>query len=173
MKKHVTLLVTNVNEGNNLFGQDLFDQFNFKIHQVEKIDDASRNSTADSFKQKYPDVFGHALGTIKNILVNIRLKQNAVPKFVKSRLIPYALLPEFRKEADRLIKAGIWKPVKFSEWASPIVLAKKPDGTVRICGDFKITINKQIDIEQHPLPLPEDILYHITFVTESYFLKLI
>lgn len=80
-----------------------------------------------------------------------------MPKFYKSRQIPFAQISKFREEADRLINTRIWKPVKFINWASPI--APKPDGSVRICGDFKIAINSQLDIEQYPLPTGESLLH--------------
>ncbi|XP_037930136.1 uncharacterized protein K02A2.6-like [Teleopsis dalmanni] len=67
----------------------------------------------------------------------------------------------FKKEVDRLTNAGIWKPVKFSQWASPIVLASKADGSIRICGDLKQAVNAQIDIEQYILPIHESLFHKI------------
>ncbi|KAM8707464.1 hypothetical protein ACLKA7_011533 [Drosophila subpalustris] len=65
----------------------------------------------------------------KNSLKSCSDVPNSVPKFYKSRPIPFAQMEKFKEEAQRLTDAGIWKPVKFSSWASPIVLAPKPGGT--------------------------------------------
>ena len=37
----------------------------------------------------------------------------------------------------------------YSDWATPIVPVPKPDGSVRICGDFKVTINPVLQIDKH------------------------
>ena len=49
------------------------------------------------------------------------------------------------------------EPVNHSEWAAPIVPVPKADGTVRICGDYKVTINPILEIDQYPLLRPEDL----------------
>ena len=46
-----------------------------------------------------------------------------------------------------MIRAWIISPVEFSEWAAPIVPVAKPNGTVRICGDYKLTVNQATVLE--------------------------
>ncbi|KAL7724915.1 hypothetical protein ACLKA6_020051 [Drosophila palustris] len=157
---NVVIIVANVNNSNNLFGLDLFKTFNFEIQQVSNVSEA-HSSQMTNLCNKYKEVFEPAIGTIKNFKASIYLKPNSVPKFYKSRPIPFAQMEKFKEEAQRLTDAGIWKPVKFSSWASPIVLAPKPGGALRICGDFKQGVNSQLDIEQYPLPTRESLLHAI------------
>ena len=42
---------------------------------------------------------------------------------------------------EHLKQQKVIEPVQMSEWAAPIFLVLKPDGTICICGDYKMTIN--------------------------------
>ncbi|XP_048770361.2 uncharacterized protein K02A2.6-like [Ostrea edulis] len=111
----------------------------------------------EQIMSKSKDVFSEELGALKDIKAKITLKSDAKPKFCKARPVPHSLKPAVDKEIDRLIQLGIWTPVKYSEWATSIVVVAKRDGTVRICGDFKVTLNPNIEIDQYPLPRVDDI----------------
>ena len=63
-----------------------------------------------------------------------------------------------KKELDRLLQAGIIEPVQTAEWAAPIVPVVKSDGSIRICGDYKVTVNKAAEVESYPLPRIDDLL---------------
>ena len=61
------------------------------------------------------------------------------------------------EELDRLVQEGILEPVQFSEWAAPIVPVIKPDKSVRICGDFKLTVNQASKLDRYPIPRIDDL----------------
>ncbi|XP_056144368.1 uncharacterized protein K02A2.6-like [Lampris incognitus] len=51
----------------------------------------------------------------------------------------------------------IISPVEHSDWATPIVPVNKKDGTVRLCGDFKVTLNQALCVDKYPIPRIEDL----------------
>lgn len=85
------------------------------------------------------------------------LDDNAVPKFNKARPVPYTLRPKVENELQKLESEGILSKVDWAECATPIVPVVKGNGSVRICGDFKVTINPVLKAEQYPLPCIDDI----------------
>ena len=62
------------------------------------------------------------------------------------------------KELNRLEEEGIITKMSHSDWAAPIVPVPKGDGRIRVCGDYKVTINPSLEVDQHPLPKPDDLL---------------
>jgi hypothetical protein len=71
--------------------------------------------------------------------------------------VAYSLRNKIKKELVRLEKEGTLTKVNHSEWATPIVPVLKKNGDIRICGDFKVTVNPVLKVDQYPLPKIEDI----------------
>ena len=111
----------------------------------------------DSLMEANSALFQDRIGTIKGYEAKIYIKTDAVPKFTKARNVPVALQNAVDNELDRLITENILKPIPFSPWASPIVIVPKPDGGVRIWGDFKRTVNPNIESEVYPTPSNDEI----------------
>ncbi|XP_041823137.1 uncharacterized protein K02A2.6-like [Melanotaenia boesemani] len=109
---------------------------------------------------KHEDVFKEELGMLQGMKASIRVSPEARPKFYRPRSVPYAMRAKVDVELERLQRQGIISPVKYAEWAAPIVPVLKPDGDVRVCGDFKLTVNSASSLEQYPIPRVED-LFHI------------
>ena len=106
---------------------------------------------------KYERVFKEELGRLNEAPAKIYANKEARPRFFKPRNLPYALKAKVGAEIDRLVQQGIMQPVKYAEWAAPIVPVLKPDNTVRICGDYKLTVNKVSKLEQYPIPRVDDL----------------
>ena len=67
------------------------------------------------------------------------------------RNIPLAVRPAVAKELQRLQDQGYIELVEVSEWVSPIVVAHKHDGRVRLCVDLR-DVNSKIIVERYPMP---------------------
>ena len=57
-----------------------------------------------------------------------------------------------------MVKEGIFEPLESSEWAAPIVPVQKSDGSVQICGDYTVTVNKVTQCNKYPVPRAKDLL---------------
>ena len=88
---------------------------------------------------------------------HLKLKENVTPQFFKPRPVPFALKEKIVEELKRLERLGVSEKVEFSDWATPIVPVPKPDRSVRICGDYKATINPVLDVPEYPMPTAEEL----------------
>ena len=158
--KDLTLYVVKT-EGPALFGRDWLHQIQLDWKRICAI--SKEQPTQDTQKKleklidDYSEVFKDEIGTFKSTKAKLTLKEGSQPKFCKARPVPYAMKPKVEVELKRLEKEGILHKVKFSDWATPIVPVAKSNGTVRICGDYKITVNPQLQTEEYPLPRIDDI----------------
>lgn len=121
-----------------------------KLVQLEKM-------TLQQVLSKHEEVFKEELGTLKDTTATLHVPTDASPKFYRPRSVPYALKTKVEEEIDRLLRDKIISPVKYSEWAAPVVPILKPDGSIRLCGDYKLTINRVSKLEQYPIPRVEDL----------------
>ena len=85
------------------------------------------------------------------------LKGESNPKFCKPRPVPFGLQEGVEQELKRLCDAGTIESVTHAEWASPVVPILKNDGSIRLCGDYKKTVNPSVDIDTYPVPTLEQL----------------
>ncbi|KAK8767019.1 hypothetical protein V5799_006200 [Amblyomma americanum] len=119
--------------------------------------DCEISSVTEQLKEKFKDLFELGTRLMKEPPASIAMKKDATPRFLKARSLPYALCEKEGMELDGMCQQGILSPVSHSCWATPIVPVVKADGTLRICGDFKVTVNPECDVDQYPLPKMGDI----------------
>lgn len=124
-------------------------------HIVASID---QSTAVNTLKLKYPRVFDTStMGKITGIQARIHLKPDAKPIFVKNRRVAFSMQKAVEKGIDDLVRSGVLIKVDTSEWATPIVSVPKAHGEVRICGDYKVTINQRMLVDEHPLPSIEEL----------------
>ena len=153
--KVLDLYVVN-NDNKPLFGREWLKVLKLNWTSIKTLGIQEAEEKVKELKKKYKNVFSKELGTMKDIKAHLTLKENASPKFVKSRSVAFALKPKIEEELDKMVEEGILEKVNHSNWATPIVPVPKKNG-LRICGDFKVTVNPQLQIDHHPLPKIEDI----------------
>ncbi|XP_063243546.1 uncharacterized protein LOC134542891 [Bacillus rossius redtenbacheri] len=68
---------------------------------------------------------------------------------------------------DKLVMRKAYEAVPYSSWATPVVPIMKSDGSIRICADYKGTINPACKPECYPLPTINEAL--ASLAGEKYF----
>ena len=117
------------------------------------------------------ELFDNDLGTVKGFRASLKLNAGATPTFLKARPAAYALQDGIAQELNRLEKKGALQKVATSRWATPVVVVTKPDQSLRLCGDYKVTVNKVLDVDQYPLPKPDDLTSSLRWLEETSFQK--
>ncbi|KAK3087172.1 hypothetical protein FSP39_002564 [Pinctada imbricata] len=151
--------------GPNLLGRDWLKSLKLNWNEIFAVKSVDKD--VDRLLEDYSEIFKDELGAVKGVTAKIYVNENEKPRYFKARPVPYALKGKIESELVRLEECGIIQPVQFSEWAAPIVPVVKDDGSIRICGDYKVTVNLVSKLDKYPIPKTED-LYAILGGGETY-----
>jgi transposase InsO family protein len=120
---------------------------------------------ADGFSKlliKYQDAFAKNdsdLGRTNVVLHDIDTG-DARPIRQPPRRLPLAQQADCEKEVVSMLEKGVIEP-GYSPWASPIVLVRKKDGTLRFCVDYR-KLNEVTVFDCYPLPRIDETLDHLS-----------
>jgi len=70
--------------------------------------------------------------------------------------IPHAYWEKVQKELAEMEEKGMIEP-SVNDWASPIVLVGKRDGTMHLCVDFR-RLNKSTHLDAYPMPRMDELI---------------
>eukprot|EP00731_Ephydatia_muelleri_P007324 Em0003g1572a len=112
--------------------------------------------------QQYSELFSEKPSTINGHKAVVHMKEGAIPRLFSARPLPFPMRKAVEQEIHRLVEQNVLEHVDSAitpiEWASPIVCVPKGSGGIRLCVDFKATVNPQVYVDPHPLPRFEDII---------------
>ena len=144
------------NEGPTLFGREWLESIHLDWPLLH-LETSDATPALEDVLSKHASVFSQGLGKMKNIQAQIQIKESAWPRSWKACSVALARKPAVDEALRELEAEGVIKKVATGEWAATIVTPVKKDGSVRVCGDFKVTINSQLEVDEYPLPRIADI----------------
>lgn len=144
-----------------------------KVNAVPPIDPSLFHFGDSSISREWKERLQHQLsqhsnvfstdewdvGLAKGVEHHIRLT-DSTPFRERSRRIAPADLDDLRRHLQGLLAAGIIKESR-SPYASPIVLARKKNGQLRMCVDYR-TLNRRTTPDQYTVPRINDALDCLT-----------
>ena len=71
--------------------------------------------------EKQTEVFGEGLGILTGTTAKRYVVSDQSSKFFKPRSVMYALKRKVDDELDRSVQTKVIEPVRYSDWATPIV----------------------------------------------------
>ena len=71
---------------------------------------------------------------VKRWMYSLKLREDTMPMISRERGIPFELLPVVEQKLKDLVSKGVLVETSQVDWASAIVVVRKADGNIRICG---------------------------------------
>ncbi|KFD72173.1 hypothetical protein M514_15446 [Trichuris suis] len=126
----------------SLLGRNWFKPLGIRLAGVYQLNSGPIEALLD----EYCDLFSENISAVK----------------MSARKVPFALRDRISEELDRLVRQGILEPVEYTDWATPIVPVIKEDGGIRICGDYKCTVNKALKKDLYQIPAVKKSNFEVT-----------
>ena len=120
---------------------------------------ADLNNRLHLLIKKHEEFSKQELRNVNTFVAKLEVCKDAVAKFCKARAVPFMINKAVDQELNRLMSCDILKPVMHSDWVAPlhVVVVPKTDGKFRVCRDYKVTINQDVEIDRSLLPRPSDL----------------
>ena len=148
-----------VERGDNIYGLDLKNKLKAEKKQLFKL--KNEQDTIDQIVSKYKKkgLFS-GVGCATDKEVEIKIDESRNWKEQKTREVPFALKEKVEAELARLENDGVISRLTKTKYDCPIVIIRKPDGQLRIYGDFR-PINELINNVDYPMPRLDELLLNM------------
>ena len=138
------------------------------IHDVKygkKLEDVRKDEISELAKD-FSHLFDPRPGDTNVVEHPVKLT-SSTPVCSKPYKIPYKAREELKKDIDEMLELGVIRESD-SPYASPIVIVKKPDGSNRICVDYR-KLNKLTVFDPEPMPTADELFQKLS--GDRYFSK--
>ena len=129
------------------------------IPEINSVHEENKNNlggNVQNWLRKYPELF-QGIGKLKDTKIKLHIDVNVPPVAEHHRRIPFHMREKVEKEFERLEKLDIIEKVDGpTDRVSPIVVAPRKNGDIRICVDMR-KLNEAIKRERHITPTIDDI----------------
>lgn len=112
------------------------------LGEYQHIDHSQQPADTALAYEEICNILKMSLGSIKKFKAHLCLKVGARPSFWHPWKVVFALNEVVAQELEYLVQKGTLRPVEHSEWTANIMALIKQDASLRICGDYKVTITR-------------------------------
>ena len=137
-------------------------------HSPTDSDDPELKALLSEFTDVFSSELPDGLPPLRATSQAIPLKDGSVPPSRKMYRMSQLTYTELKRQVLALWKKGLVEP-STSPYGAPVLFAPKPNGTLRLCIDYR-ALNKQTIRNKYPLPRIDDLLDKL--VNMSYFTSL-
>ncbi len=127
-------------------------------HRLSGVCEGYCTEDLETLLSEYKSIFSDKPGDTTQVEMMIETGDNA-PFRQTPYSVPIGIRDKVKKELDLLEEAGIIERSD-SPWASPLVPVKKPDGSVRLCVDFR-RLNSATVREPYYIPGLDEIVHKV------------
>ncbi|KAE8748860.1 hypothetical protein FOCC_FOCC004454 [Frankliniella occidentalis] len=148
-----------------LYGADFLEKsyqvgrYSINALQADPTPEVSLGSLR-SWVHTFPAVSGKGTGRYTGPPANFGVPPGTQPKYHYARSVPFALAARVEEAIDAKVAAGIWVSIDPTEvsWATALVPIPKKNGEIRLCADYKSTINPVLQPDTYTSPTVNEIL---------------
>jgi len=127
---------------------------NYNDVKISNKLDEEQTKQVKQLLHEYRDIFTY-IPKITNLGEHSITLTSVEPVRGKAYPLPHAMKAVLDKELDTMLSMDIIEP-STAAYASPVVMVKKPDGSTRVCVDYR-KLNKVTAFDPEPIPSAEEI----------------